>query len=160
MAIVTKAQFRFGAIMAGLILVFLVYGHISRVYDYEQAQEDRNLLKEQLDEIQNNQSVIDTNQTELIRKVDYAINQSEEQRQNLMSSLVPALEVSFNQTAQIVELANETKSLTKFLSDNFGATSGYLEREDFQYKQANDTFNYLNQSLQNQEKIMKMLNST
>ena len=35
---------------------------------------------------------------------------------------------------------NQTNTLVKFLVDNFGENSGYIERENFQYKQANDTY--------------------
>lgn len=36
---------------------------------------------------------------------------------------------------------NQTNTLVKFLSDNFGAKSGYLERENFQYAQNNQSIN-------------------
>jgi len=38
---------------------------------------------------------------------------------------------------------NQTNTLVKFLVDNFGENSGYIERENFQYKQANDTYTIL-----------------
>ena len=41
---------------------------------------------------------------------------------------------------QLSNNTNSTNTLLKFLTDNFGANSGYLEKETFQYKQANDTF--------------------
>jgi hypothetical protein len=43
-------------------------------------------------------------------------------------------------TKQLANATNQTNALVKFLTDNFGANSDYLERENFQYKQANDTF--------------------
>lgn len=45
--------------------------------------------------------------------------------------------------------ANQTNTLLKFLTDNFGAESGYLEKENFQYKQANDTYTGVQKLLNN-----------
>lgn len=44
-------------------------------------------------------------------------------------------------------LANQTNTLLKFLVDNFGSQSGYLEKENFQYDQANKTFDNTNKTL-------------
>lgn len=48
---------------------------------------------------------------------------------------------------------NQTTTLIKYLTDNFGAQSGYLEREEFQYQQANDTANAV-------KEILRSLNNT
>ena len=44
---------------------------------------------------------------------------------------------------QINVVSNETRTLTSFLANNFGSDSGYIERENFQYSQANDTHKIL-----------------
>jgi len=51
-----------------------------------------------------------------------------------------------------INQTNQTNTLLKFLVDNFGEESGYLDRENFQYGQANDTLKFLKQSLINQQK--------
>lgn len=48
---------------------------------------------------------------------------------------------------QTETLANQTNTLLKFLADNFGSQSGYLEKENFQYGQANRTFENTNKTL-------------
>jgi predicted PurR-regulated permease PerM len=40
----------------------------------------------------------------------------------------------------ILNSSNQTNTLVKFLSDNFGEHSDYIDRENFQYQQANETF--------------------
>lgn len=47
---------------------------------------------------------------------------------------------------------NNTATLINYLTANFGENSGYLEREEFQYQQANDTA----QAVQD---ILKILNN-
>ena len=51
----------------------------------------------------------------------------------------------------LVNSTNQTNSLVQFLSDNFGANSDYLDRENFQYAQANATLKFLKQAIRNQE---------
>lgn len=65
-------------------------------------------------------------------------------------------------TTLIQNSTNQTNTLLNFLVDNFGENSGYIERENFQYQQANDTFAFLKvginnqgESLKNQEQILK-----
>jgi hypothetical protein len=153
MAQVTKQQLWVGVVLAGLLFLFLVYGVFSGI-------SDRAIIKERIDQLLSNLSQIDSQQNNLLYEIKTGQNQSEVQRQEQLSFILPALERSFNQTDIIVNSTNETKALTSFLSENFGVDSDYLERENFQYGQANQTFEWLNQSLQNQEKIMSMLNNS
>ena len=53
----------------------------------------------------------------------------------------------------IINSTNNTATLINYLTSNFGADSGYLEREEFQYKQANDTANTV-------KEILRSLNNT
>lgn len=108
------------------------------------------------------------NRTSEIRNAQIKEIQAE---QNQTQELLPIFFRQFNQTDLLVNLtnqvlnntaesrnaANETRVLIKFLVDNFGSQSGYLEAENFQYGQANKTYVYLQQSLTNQEKIIGML---
>ena len=48
---------------------------------------------------------------------------------------------------RLIDATNDTNTLVKFLTDNFGAKSGYLERENFQYARANQTFEMIKQIL-------------
>jgi hypothetical protein len=47
----------------------------------------------------------------------------------------------------LINATNQTNTLVKFLSDNFGENSDYLDKENFQYQQANDTFDIVKQIL-------------
>lgn len=57
-------------------------------------------------------------------------------------------------TSLIQNSTNQTTTLIKLLTDNFGANSGYIERENFQYNQANQTYMFLQQAIKNEEKII------
>ena len=50
-------------------------------------------------------------------------------------------------TNELANNTNTTNTFLKFLTDNFGKDSGYLEREDFQYQQANDTYKFAKELL-------------
>jgi hypothetical protein len=65
-----------------------------------------------------------------------------------------------NTNEQLANATNQTNNLVKFLTDNFGANSDYLVRENFQYKQANDTFSMMKQISRELADIKLMLNST
>ena len=140
-------------VIIGSMFLFLAYGVISGI-------SERATINERIGQLLGNLSQIESQQNAVLDEIKTSQNQSEAQRQEQLSFLLPALERSFNQTDIIVDSTNETKALTSLLSENFGADSDYLERENFQYGQANQTFAWLNQSLQNQQKIMSMLNST
>ena len=49
--------------------------------------------------------------------------------------------------------SNSTSTLITYLVSNFGENSGYIERENFQYQQANDTANAV-------KHILNLLNQT
>ena len=85
--------------------------------------------------------------TELIT-LTTAIHDSDNIRNNQTKHLlqVQNLKADRNYIA-LVNATNQTNSLVKFLSDNFGADSDYLVRENFQYQQANDTFAMVKQIL-------------
>lgn len=48
-----------------------------------------------------------------------------------------------NLTKTLNNNTNQNNQLIQFLSDNFGSQSGYLERENFQYGRANQTFDMI-----------------
>ena len=50
---------------------------------------------------------------------------------------------NLNLTKHNKAVLDETNRLTKFLSDNFGSESGYIEKENLQYNQTNQTFHIL-----------------
>ena len=50
---------------------------------------------------------------------------------------------NLNLTRHNKAVLDETNVLTKFLSDNFGSQSGYIEKENLQYNQTNQTFHIL-----------------
>ena len=50
---------------------------------------------------------------------------------------------NLNLTRHNKAVLDETNELTKFLSDNFGNESGYIEKENLQYNQTNQTFHIL-----------------
>jgi len=50
-----------------------------------------------------------------------------------------------------INQTNQTNTLLNYLTDNFGVNSGYIERENFQYGQANATLKFLKQAIRNQE---------
>ena len=85
--------------------------------------------------------------TELVT-LTTAIHDSDNIRNNQTKHLlqVQNLKADRNYIA-LVNATNQTNSLVKFLSDNFGADSDYLIRENFQYQQANDTFAMVKQIL-------------
>lgn len=74
-------------------------------------------------------------------------------RQNQTKVFLPALQNSFDNVERIVNITNDLRVLipnitnsvnnvtaaTNFLAQNFGPDTGYIERENFQYKQANET---------------------
>ena len=47
----------------------------------------------------------------------------------------------------IINATKHTDTFIKFLSDNFGSQSDYLQKENFQYAQANKTFEMIKQIL-------------
>jgi hypothetical protein len=63
---------------------------------------------------------------------------------------------------ELIAAVEHVANTTKFLSDNFGADSNYLNRENFQYHQANKSFATANSTyvklLQNQAEIKLLLN--
>ena len=59
-----------------------------------------------------------------------------------------------NLTNSQVNATNQTNTLVKFLSDNFGQNSDYLDRENYQYQQANKTYEFVKMALYNQEQRM------
>jgi len=89
--------------------------------------------------------------TELIT-LTTAIHDSDNIRNNQTKNLLQTqnLKADRNYLA-LANGTNQTNTLVRFLTDNFGVNSGYIERENFQYAQANDTLKFLKQSLRNQE---------
>jgi len=117
-----------------------------------------------------NRQISLSNQQTLLNLVNNGLEQ-----QNRTRSLMPQFLTSIHDTHKVAELLpNLTKAVdnvsktTLFLSNNFGADSSYLARENFQYHQANSTFAKLNQTvsiLENNQHILigkldKLLNQT
>ena len=92
----------------------------------------------------------------LIKAIDRSDQTDDNRTEYLLNRTVAASIRNYIQlvdtTKQVINGTNATNTLVKFLSDNFGSQSGYLERVDFQYQQANDTFDYLGRSLENQSR--------
>lgn len=66
--------------------------------------------------------------------------------QKRTAALLPEFVKSINDTAfvaenlpQLIQNTENVTDLVLFLSENFGAESDYLEKENFQYRQANNT---------------------
>ena len=95
-----------------------------------------------------------TNQTTTnIKNLIKAIDRSDDIDDNRTKFLLEAtVKQQLRNYKQLVNATNQTNTLVTFLTDNFGVNSGYLERENFQYGQANDTLKFLKQSLINQQK--------
>lgn len=89
--------------------------------------------------------------------------------QNRTKTILPPFLQSIKDTHRVaefmprlVEVVNNTARATQFLADNFGADSHYLDRENFQYHQANSSFavtnNTMSKLLDNQHDIKILLN--
>ena len=65
----------------------------------------------------------------------------------LFNKIANNTDTLINLTRHIENGTNQTNTLVKFLTDNFGSQSGYLERENFQYQRANQTFEMIKQIL-------------
>jgi len=89
--------------------------------------------------------------TELVT-LTTAIHDSDNIRDNQTKHLLQTQNLKADRNYLILANGtNQTNTLVKFLTDNFGVNSGYIERENFQYGQANDTLKFLKMSLRNQE---------
>lgn len=87
-----------------------------------------------------------------------AIHNSDNIRENQTKYLLGiAVNNSYANYLQLVNATNQTNTLLQFLTDNFGANSGYLERENFQYSQENETHDYIHQALENQQDITELI---
>lgn len=121
-------------------------------------------------DIQYNRQLSMSNQKSILDLVNDAI-----ENQNRTRTLMPSFIGSIHDTHKVAEfmptlinVVNRTAQGTNFLAQNFGADSNYLDRENFQYHQANVSFAVSNQTLaklmqQNEQlnlKLDKLLNST
>ena len=139
----TKAIFTTANILIILGIANLMF--LSGMFGYVQFSTQ---YKQQVDQ-QTNQTAIE------IKNLIKAINRSDEIDDNRTKDLLEAtVQGQMQNYHEIVNGTNQTNTLVSFLSDNFGSGSGYLEKENFQYLQANKTFDYLVKSLINQKDII------
>lgn len=89
-----------------------------------------------------------------------------QQDQNRTQQLMPAFMRSINDTRVVAEFmptlidaVNNVSTTTEYLANNFGQSSDYLARENFQYDQANATYALMNKIIQNQQRIVGLLHN-
>jgi hypothetical protein len=102
----------------------------------------------------NRTSIIVNEVRSIADEISRNFTEAELSRQNQTRVFLPALQNSFENVERIVNISAELRVLipsitnsvnnvtnaTMFLAENFGPDTGYLERENFQYGQANQTF--------------------
>ena len=100
-------------------------------------------------DIQYNRQISIANQKSILELVTNAI-----EAQNRTREFMPQFLTSIHDTHRVAELmpnltsaVNNVSRTTLFLSNNFGADSNYLNRENFQYHQANASFAIVNNTL-------------
>lgn len=125
--------------------------------------------------IQNQETANDTNEIlkggtniqKIVNELRNISSAAEESRQNQTKVLLPLFQRQFTQVDGLVNTTNDLRILLPvlnesinnvtasivYLSENFGQGSDYLERENFQYQQANDTHKIL-------QEIRGILNSS
>lgn len=139
-------------LIANVMFTSIVAGYVSFSNQVvENTQQDIKDIAENA--IIQNQKIID-NQNENSEKINQTqqeiINtqnlQNKTNQRNLIVYGQLFLKIA-NNTDSLVNLTttlnnntNQNNQLIQFLSDNFGSQSGYLERENFQYDRANQTF--------------------
>jgi hydrogenase maturation factor HypF (carbamoyltransferase family) len=114
-------------------------------------------------DIQYNRQISIANQKSILELVTNAI-----EAQNRTREFMPQFLASIHDTHRVAELmpnltsaVNNVSRTTLFLSNNFGADSNYLNRENFQYHQANASFaivnNTLSKLLQGQHQLQSLI---
>ena len=95
-------------------------------------------------------AAINVNETKnLIKAIDKSDEISDNQTKYLLAQ---TLRTQDRNLAALENATNQTNTLINYLTENFGSQSGYLERENFQYQQANRTFTFLEEAIANQKK--------
>lgn len=110
----------------------------------------------------NNQVATQFRETQ--NKTTNAVYANANDTRNLIKAIDVSDEVDDNRTkslltetvAQQVNLTNSTNTLLKYLTDNFGAQSGYLERENFQYAADNVSRLIINATI---DRVTKLLDN-
>lgn len=148
-----------GGVIVIMLTIMLIFGGLGFLYLSTLSIDQKNFQEAF------NQSVVENRQRgaedeERDEKLANASFAEITREQNQTAELMPGFIRSLNDTAFVAkilpDLIRNTENVTDlvtFLAENFGANSGYIERENFQYLQANNTAS-------NVTEIMRIINET